>query len=422
MASLLSSVVAAPNTTIAASTSRPRSSLLGGRKRKSSPDYPDLSSEGMAPSSDSLYPHVEGNMTFLSSDGAEYEETDAGLWDYRSSTNLTHKKPRTAGGINVKQEPIDTPRRGVSFADDGLRDEKENMNVDEHDLEEDDDFSVLAEKASKSGGSTSKAQILAMVGSGPKTKSEIDSPAVRSRRDMVNSTSISAKATAAAQALKAAEDTAREVKAASLASMIEAKSVDGKATNGKSWMAIQEGLNTGSNATDDIYDEDDDLFNASVKLKAVKKGRPAAGIAIGPLHRVDAFEPLEGDTEGKAVTSSKPGAEEEQERTLRMYWLDYLEGDQGIVHLVGKVFDRTSGKYVSACVTINGMQRNLFVLPRTKREGDFPLNSRNLVSVLISVILSQRTATKRIWRFLRSMFTRRSTPSVASMVWKVDSR
>lgn len=56
----------------------------------------------------------------------------------------------------------------------------------------------------------------------------------------------------------------------------------------------------------------------------------------------------------------------EQDGSLRMFWLDHYDQD-GVVHLVGKILDRQSGKYVSACVTINGIQRNLFVKPRAKR-------------------------------------------------------
>lgn len=56
----------------------------------------------------------------------------------------------------------------------------------------------------------------------------------------------------------------------------------------------------------------------------------------------------------------------EEDGSLRMFWLDFLEQD-GVVHLVGKVLDRSSNKYVSACVSVKGIQRNLFVKPRAKR-------------------------------------------------------
>ncbi|BEJ14180.1 hypothetical protein CspHIS471_0313540 [Cutaneotrichosporon sp. HIS471] len=56
----------------------------------------------------------------------------------------------------------------------------------------------------------------------------------------------------------------------------------------------------------------------------------------------------------------------EEDGSLNMFWLDFQEQD-GVVHLIGKVLDRQSGKYVSACVSVQGFQRNLFVKPRSKR-------------------------------------------------------
>ena len=63
----------------------------------------------------------------------------------------------------------------------------------------------------------------------------------------------------------------------------------------------------------------------------------------------------------------------EEDGTVRMFWLDQMEQD-GVVHLVGKVLDRQTNKYVSACVSVNGIKRNLFVKPRAKRfrESRFP--------------------------------------------------
>jgi DNA polymerase alpha subunit A len=65
----------------------------------------------------------------------------------------------------------------------------------------------------------------------------------------------------------------------------------------------------------------------------------------------------------------------ESDGSLRMYWLDYLELE-GKVYFVGKVLDKTDAskkKWVSCCVTVEGIQRNLFVLPRDKRFGMFSL-------------------------------------------------
>ena len=56
----------------------------------------------------------------------------------------------------------------------------------------------------------------------------------------------------------------------------------------------------------------------------------------------------------------------EPDGSLRFFWLDYLEHD-GKVHFIGKLKDKNSGQWVSCCVTVENLQRNLFVLPRERR-------------------------------------------------------
>ena len=56
----------------------------------------------------------------------------------------------------------------------------------------------------------------------------------------------------------------------------------------------------------------------------------------------------------------------EADGSMRFFWLDYLELD-GKLYFIGKLKDKTSGLWVSCCVTIEGMERNLFVLPRERR-------------------------------------------------------
>jgi DNA polymerase alpha subunit A len=56
----------------------------------------------------------------------------------------------------------------------------------------------------------------------------------------------------------------------------------------------------------------------------------------------------------------------EPDGSLRFYWLDYLE-HEGKLYFVGKLKDKVSSAWVSCCVTVEGIQRNLFVLPREKR-------------------------------------------------------
>ncbi|KAF7983750.1 hypothetical protein HWV62_19727 [Athelia sp. TMB] len=69
---------------------------------------------------------------------------------------------------------------------------------------------------------------------------------------------------------------------------------------------------------------------------------------------------------GSASVSSSKISALEPDGSLRFFWLDYLEND-GKIHFIGKLKDKTSGVWVSCCVTVENLQRNLFVLPREKR-------------------------------------------------------
>lgn len=74
------------------------------------------------------------------------------------------------------------------------------------------------------------------------------------------------------------------------------------------------------------------------------------------------------DTVNAPVGSTKPENVLEEDGSLRFFWLDHLEQD-GVVHLVGKVLDKQTGKYVSTCVSVTGIERCLYLKPRAKRFG-----------------------------------------------------
>ncbi|KAL0579487.1 DNA-directed DNA polymerase alpha catalytic subunit pol1 [Marasmius crinis-equi] len=71
-----------------------------------------------------------------------------------------------------------------------------------------------------------------------------------------------------------------------------------------------------------------------------------------------------------AATASNISALE-ADGSLHFFWIDYLE-HEGQISFIGKVKDKTSGAWISACVTVENLERNLFVLPRAKRveEGE----------------------------------------------------
>ncbi|OJT03335.1 DNA polymerase alpha catalytic subunit [Trametes pubescens] len=56
----------------------------------------------------------------------------------------------------------------------------------------------------------------------------------------------------------------------------------------------------------------------------------------------------------------------EEDGSLRFYWLDYLEHD-GKLYFIGKTQDKKTKTWVSISVTVENLQRNLFVLPRERR-------------------------------------------------------
>lgn len=65
----------------------------------------------------------------------------------------------------------------------------------------------------------------------------------------------------------------------------------------------------------------------------------------------------------------------EEDGSFRFFWIDYLELE-GKIYFIGKLKDKKTGAWVSCCVTVENLQRNLFCLPREKRveqdeDGDF---------------------------------------------------
>ncbi|KAJ3546934.1 hypothetical protein NM688_g5461 [Phlebia brevispora] len=79
--------------------------------------------------------------------------------------------------------------------------------------------------------------------------------------------------------------------------------------------------------------------------------------------RDDAFS-LTGSSSASKDHANAPVLEEDG--SLHFYWLDYFESD-GKVYFIGKTQDKRTNAWLSCCVTIENLQRNLFVLPREYR-------------------------------------------------------
>lgn len=94
------------------------------------------------------------------------------------------------------------------------------------------------------------------------------------------------------------------------------------------------------------------------------------------LHSTLLAAPAEPE-EALASTSGSPSTGTtvnalEPDGSLHMYWIDFAEFF-GKVYLIGKVLDKgpdgKGKKYVSCCLTIEGIERNLFVVPRDRVYG-----------------------------------------------------
>ena len=152
---------------------------------------------------------------------------------------------------------------------------------------------------------------------------------------------------------------------------------------------------------DAFMDLDDDLdFKTSVKKEEgvpliSRKPPPKATI---PTKReetdtkpswLSVYDSLVVETEDTLgpLTTSTPSMNSnnvdalEADGSMRFFWLDYLELD-GKLYFIGKLKDKTSGLWVSCSVTVEGIERNLFVLPRERRveqDDDGNINETDVI-------------------------------------------
>lgn len=382
LANLLSGIDSTTTSTIPSSP--PSLSSSTRRKRKSSPDYAYTSGSGLG---------SEDTMAMASSDadGFGFEVEEKRMSFPTETRPPDSAKKQRLGRFKYEPKGDDTPR-GVSFADDMMPDHfDDSMEVDDEpevkvkpeQMDEEDDFRSAAagSTVTRPNQSSAKDRLLAAMRKGGKKDANGPStptPATKSRRNLVNSTSVSvakqAQLEAQARAQKEAEDLASSVneeeKAQAAPNGIAKKENPGAAARRKNLMAMMNTLNSG-------------------EAEAEPMGTPftenqASSKQYIPRIKVDAFEPLLDEngeeievkedythaSKGRGKTKKQQEEEEstQPERTLRMYWLDYLETN-GVVHLIGKALDKITGKYISCCVSIHGIERNLFVLPRSRRQG-----------------------------------------------------
>ncbi|EIW79037.1 hypothetical protein CONPUDRAFT_126817 [Coniophora puteana RWD-64-598 SS2] len=108
--------------------------------------------------------------------------------------------------------------------------------------------------------------------------------------------------------------------------------------------------------------------NGHAKVKKEEKDTgPPSWLSVYDSLTVTSDDVL-GSTSAAATSSSSKNTINAlaEDGTLPFFWLDFLELS-GKLFLTGKVKDRTTGAWASACLSIEGLQRNLYVLPRQLR-------------------------------------------------------
>lgn len=161
-------------------------------------------------------------------------------------------------------------------------------------------------------------------------------------------------------------------------------------------LGVESGTEDGDTSFDDVdmdafMDIDDDELDMKpkpkMKIEVDSEAKPLKPVAAAApakkklddnpawLSVYDSLTVSADDTFGPAATSSANTARTpapsnlsvlEEDGSLRFFWLDYLE-HEGKLYFIGKTQDKKSKVWVSICVTVENLERNLFVLPRERR-------------------------------------------------------
>jgi len=115
---------------------------------------------------------------------------------------------------------------------------------------------------------------------------------------------------------------------------------------------------------------DKSSFAKPIKTEDVKP----AWLSVYDTLKVESKE-IPGTTTSLTLSNPPDVSALEEDGSYRFFWLDYLELE-GKIYFIGKFKDKKSDTWSSCCVTVEGVQRNLFCLPREKRveqdeDGDF---------------------------------------------------
>lgn len=112
-------------------------------------------------------------------------------------------------------------------------------------------------------------------------------------------------------------------------------------------------------------DKDVDIIK-QISSKPVREDAKPSWLSVYESLAVETEETLGPLSGGSSSANSTKVSALEADGSLRFFWLDYLELD-GKLYFTGKIKDKSTGAWVSCCVTVLNIERNLFVLPREKR-------------------------------------------------------
>ncbi|KAJ3888202.1 DNA polymerase family B-domain-containing protein [Lentinula edodes] len=101
-------------------------------------------------------------------------------------------------------------------------------------------------------------------------------------------------------------------------------------------------------------------------MEHLDEKKPASWLAVYDSLTVSSEDPLGPLATNTSSIKSSDVSALEPDGSLRFFWVDYLE-HQGELFFIGKLKDKKSGAWVSCCVAVKNLERNLFILPREKR-------------------------------------------------------
>ncbi|KAJ7178608.1 DNA polymerase family B-domain-containing protein [Mycena crocata] len=139
----------------------------------------------------------------------------------------------------------------------------------------------------------------------------------------------------------------------------------------------------------------DEMKVAEVTNEAKKEDTGPAWLSIYDSLAVSAPDDVLGPLAASSSTNSSNISALEPDGSLRFFWLEYLE-NEGRLYFVGKLKDKITNTWVSCCLTVENIQRNVFVLPRTKPDefGDVP----DLQDVYNDVDMLRKKAGIKSWK------------------------